>query len=67
MNPKKTTSLQPKVCQCYRCANHLYDTFCIAFNRTIPPEILSGKFDHIQPHSLDKGLRFEAEQVDYGD
>jgi len=31
---------------------------CVAFPRGIPADIIAGRFDHIQPHEGDGGIRF---------
>ena len=31
---------------------------CVAFPRGIPADIITGRFDHIQPHEGDGGIRF---------
>ena len=45
--------------QCILCRHYLGEGTCRAFLDGIPDEILSGEFDHTQPHEGDKGIQFE--------
>lgn len=50
--------------QCASCV-HLKQTAntplrCAAFPKAIPDEILTGEFDHKQPHPRDNGIRFKS-------
>ena len=45
--------------QCVRCIFKMAGkSVCVAFPRGIPPDILSGRFDHTRPHEGDGGIRF---------
>ena len=46
--------------QCISCKHICVGTpGCDAFPDQIPYEIVSGKFDHTQPHEGDHGIRYE--------
>ncbi len=45
--------------QCARCIFKMAGKqVCVAFPRGIPAEIVTGGFDHTQPHAGDGGIRF---------
>jgi hypothetical protein len=44
--------------QCPSCARYRGLGECSAFPNGIPQEIMSGEFDHTQPHDKDGGLRY---------
>lgn len=45
--------------QCARCIFKMAGKqVCVAFPRGIPADIITGHFDHIQPHEGDGGIRF---------
>jgi len=51
--------------QCFNCTRFRGNTddgvlHCDAFPNGIPAEILTGEFDHREPHEGDNGLRFDA-------
>ena len=45
--------------QCADCKHYVRPFTCAAFEK-IPPEILTGSFDHRQPYESDKGIQFEV-------
>ena len=44
---------------CDNCAHYIGALTCTAFPEGIPEDILSGYFDHAEPHEGDNGIRFE--------
>ena len=45
--------------ECARCIFKMAGKqVCVAFPRGIPAEIVTGGFDHTQPHAGDGGIRF---------
>ncbi|HVO28242.1 MAG TPA: hypothetical protein VMW56_31940 [Candidatus Margulisiibacteriota bacterium] len=45
--------------QCARCIFKMAGReVCVAFPRGIPADIITGRFDHMQPHDGDGGIRF---------
>jgi len=51
-----------QVIQCEGCKNYLSGLACVAFPDGIPDDILSGEFDHTQPHEGDNGIRYEPKK-----
>jgi len=46
--------------QCISCKNYdRYSHSCEAFGTEIPPDIISGIFNHTKPYPGDHGIRFE--------
>lgn len=45
--------------QCVLCRHYQCALACEAFPDGIPEEIITGEFDHTQPHAGDHGIRFE--------
>lgn len=44
---------------CDNCKHYLSELRCLAFPDGIPDDILSGEFDHTQPHEGDNGIQYE--------
>lgn len=47
-----------QVFQCENCKHYLSGLRCVAFPDGIPDDILSGEFDHTQPHEDDNGIQY---------
>lgn len=48
-----------QVIQCEGCRHYLSALKCLAFPDGIPDDILSGDFDHTQPHDGDNDIQYE--------
>lgn len=48
---------------CGSCRWYIGDLQCAAFLDGIPDDILSGEFDHEQPHDGDNGIQYEVVSI----
>lgn len=45
--------------QCVTCIHYTGALTCAAFPDEIPPEIVTGEHDHLEPYKGDQGIRYE--------